>query len=99
MQHVLTGLLLQFPPQGESATQQRDVAGVFEVGQTNDSRETVRGSAIVAGLELLDGNHRESALREVIGDSASHAANPKDDNVIHLCHGVSLRVAKGRRSR
>ena len=36
-------------------------------------------------VELLDGNDRQSALGQLPGGRASHAANAKDRNVIH--HG------------
>ena len=42
----------------------------------------MRGTAIVAGLELLDGDDRTPTLCEVVRCGAPHAANPKDDNVV-----------------
>jgi hypothetical protein len=70
--------------------EQRDVAGMLEVGLADDSSVTVAGALIVDGVEPLDAEDTDPAGGQLGRCRRAHAAEPDHDDVV-VCHGRILR--------
>src|SRR4051794_31360814 len=82
MEQPLSRLLLQLAPQLIRPLEQRDVAGMFSVGQPDDAGESVGGSVLVQQIEALQAQYLESPSGEMVERGAPHPAETHDDDVV-----------------
>ena len=90
MQQRLVESVLQVTPQGERPAEQRHVGRILEIGEADDAREPMGRAEPMPELVLLEGQHTETARREVGGSGTPHAAHAGDDHIIRWCHEIDL---------
>ena len=69
--------------------QQRNIVGVFEVGLADDSRASVRTSAIMPDRELFQHEHAPATACKFIGGGATHTAGAQNDDV-EILHRLQI---------
>ena len=67
--------------------QERHVIGVLVIGQPDHPRKTVRASAVVGDIELLDPQYAPPAPRQMVHGRTPHAAHTQHDRIV-LFHGL-----------
>src|SRR5262249_47791806 len=73
--------LFELTPEPVSMPQQRDIRGMLEVSQSNDTRAAMGGAAIVAGCITLDAEHPLASARHVLDRRAAHRTQAADDDI------------------
>src|SRR5258705_10232969 len=80
--------LLQLAPQRVGALYQRHVGRMLEIGEPDDARCAMRGTAVVAGREPFDAQDALAAACKPMERGAAHHAKPDHDDV-EMAHAVS----------
>src|SRR5262245_16273574 len=80
-QQHLSRELFELTPELVRAAEERDVCGIFPIGETNDPGQAVRRAEFVRDFELLEPENAKPSPRKVKQSRASHAADAEHDRV------------------